>query len=143
MPHLSLVTLGVADLNRSTAFYEALGWERSPASVRGTVTFFHGAPVLALFGQGDLAADARLPVPEGRVPGRSALAMNVPSAAEVDRRIAEAEAAGAAISKRPELTEWGGYAAYFLDPDQHLWEVAHNPFFTLLPDGRVTLPSDG
>lgn len=139
MAHLSLVTLGVADLGRATAFYEALGWRRSSASVAGTVTFFHGTPVLALFGREDLAADARLATPPQDGSGRQALAMNLATQDEVDHVIALAETNGATVCKRAEHADWGGYSGYFLDLDGHLWEVAHNPGFTLGPDGSVRL----
>jgi uncharacterized protein len=140
MTYVSLVTLGVDDLERATSFYEALGWRRSTASVAGTVAFFHGTPALALFGRADLAADARLPAPSGPVQPSSALAMNVADEGDVDRVVALAERHGAGVCASPHATAWGGYAAYFRDPDGHLWEVAHNPFFELGPDGRVTLP---
>lgn len=142
MPHISLVTLGVGDLDRAVAFYEALGWRRSPASVPGTVAFFHGTPVLALFGRDALADDAGLPVAPVAVPGATALAMNVATPDEVDKTLAAAEAAGAMVSQPARDTDWGGRSGYFLDPDAHLWEVAHNPGFGLLPDGRVELPGD-
>lgn len=140
MPHVSLITLGVSDLERSTRFYEALGWRRSPASVDGEVAFLAGGTVaLGLFGRDELAADAGVelaPVGAAAV----ALAMNLPSVEAVDGTFATAEAAGAAITKAPERAEWGGYSGYFSDPDGHLWEVAHNPGFPLDEDGRVALP---
>ncbi|MGH8908741.1 MAG: VOC family protein [Egibacteraceae bacterium] len=144
MSHISLVTLGVDDLDRATDFYEALGWRRSSASVEGTVTFFHAAPVvLALFGRDDLAGDAHLSLSRSDGSASVALAMNVESQDQVDRVLASAQAAGGTISKRAQRAEWGGYSGYFLDPEGHLWEVAHNPYFDLLPDGRVVLPDSG
>jgi uncharacterized protein len=140
MSHISLVTLGVDDLPSATAFYESLGWRRSSASVEGTVTFFHGTPVLALFGRGALADDAHLAPVEDPAPGSVALAMNLGSRAEVDRVITAAREAGARIPKEPRPTEWGGYSGYFLDGDGHLWEVAHNPGFTLGAGGAISLP---
>jgi hypothetical protein len=138
---VSLLTLGVADVARSTAFYEALGWEASPASVPGDVTFFRtGGAILALWGAGDLAADT---LAEG-VPGPGfrgvAQAINVGSEAEVDAAFEAAAAAGAAIVKPPVRTEWGGYSGYFADPDGHAWEVAHNPHWPLGPDQLPQLP---
>jgi predicted lactoylglutathione lyase len=138
---VSLVTLGVADVTRSTAFYQALGFEPSPASVAGDVTFFRTAgAILALWGAGDLAADS---LADG-VPGPGfrgvALAINLGSEAEVDAAFATAEAAGAVIVKPPVRTEWGGYSGYFADPDGHAWEVAHNPGWPLGPDGLPRLP---
>lgn len=140
MPHISLVTLGVDDLARSTAFYEALGWRRSTASVADTVTFLHGTPVLALYGRDALAGDALLERSAPQQAASVALAMNVATEGDVDDVIATAEQEGAVVCKPPERASWGGYSGYFLDPDDHLWEVAHNPYFALQSDGRVRLP---
>lgn len=143
MPHISLVTLGVDDLDAATRFYEALGWQRSPASVPGTVAFLQGGNIaLGLFGRADLAADARLDQTPGPGPGAVALAMNVSSPVVVDEVLDVAQGAGAAIPKPAEPADWGGYSGYFLDLDGHLWEVAHNPFFELREDGHVALPMD-
>ena len=138
---VSLVTLGVADVARSTAFYEALGWQPSPASVPGDVTFFRSAgAILAIWGAGDLAEDA---LADG-VPGAGfrgvALAINLGSEAEVDAAFETAAAAGAVIVKPPVRTEWGGYSGYFADPDGHAWEVAYNPGWPLGPDQLPVLP---
>ena len=139
--YISLVTLGVDDLSRATAFYETMGWTRSSASVEGTVAFMQGgAVVLALFGRADLEADACLPSTPAGGFGHVALAMNVESEDAVDERLATAAAAGASIPKPAERAEWGGRSGYFMDLDGHLWEVAYNPGFGLLPDGRVVLP---
>ena len=126
--HMSLVTLGVADLARSTAFYEALGWQRSSASVTGNVTFFRlGSVVLSLYGAMELADDARVqPASSGEFRGVS-LAINLVSTDEVDRVFAEFLAAGATSVKEPVAMFWGGYSAYVADLDGHLWEIAHNP----------------
>lgn len=141
MPHISLVTLGVDDLSRATDFYERLGWRRSSASVEGTVTFLHGtAVVLALWGRDELARDAQLSLPDQPGFDGVALAMNVESEERVDQVLASAKAAGALIPRGGQRAEWGGYQGYFKDPDGHLWEVAHNPYWELLPDGRVALP---
>ena len=132
---LSLVTLGVADLGRSRAFYEALGWK--PAFANEGVVFFQlGGMVLGLWSREELAKDAGLPAPPQ--PGAIALAQNLRSREEVDRLLAEAEGAGAKI-KPAHATEWGGYSGYFADPDGHPWEVAHNPFWTIEPDGSIRL----
>ncbi len=137
---VSLITLGVADLDRATAFYEALGWKRSAASAEG-VSFFRTADsALALFGHDDLAKDAQLP--RGELPAYRgfALAINVESEAEVDRVLAEAVAAGATMLKPAGRAFWGGYTGYFTDPEGHAWEVAHNPHWTFTADGSVDLP---
>jgi predicted lactoylglutathione lyase len=138
---LSLVTLGVSDLERSTAFYESLGFCRKARAAKGVGFFQAGACVFAVFPLQDLAKDADVtgsnPTPEFR---GVALAWNCRSEAEVDTVVARARGAGAAVPKPPQKTFWGGYAGYFADPDGHLWEVAHNPGFPLSDDGRLQLP---
>lgn len=136
----SLVTLGVADVERAAAFYERLGWARSAASVPGVVAFVptNGA-VLGLWSATELAADLNL---AGGEPGAFrgvAIAINVESEAEVDRVLAEAEAAGATIRKPGTRADWGGYSGYFADPDGHAWEVAFNPGWPL-ENGVPRLP---
>jgi uncharacterized protein len=139
---ISLVTLGVRDVAASTRFYERLGFPRSSASVAGDVSFFRNAGgFLAVWGIDDLARDAGA----GRVvePGAFrgvACAINLESAAAVDVALAAAEAAGGRIVKTGSPTEWGGYQGYFADPDDHYWEVAHNPFWPIGADGRPELP---
>jgi uncharacterized protein len=142
MAHVSLITLGVDDLDAATRFYEALGWRRSSASVDGTVSFLRGgALVLGLFGRRDLAAEAGVPPATGG--GTSvALAANLPSEEAVDRMLADAEHAGGRITKPAERAEWGGYSGYVTDLDGHLWEIAHNPSFPLLADGSIRLPDE-
>lgn len=138
---LSLATLGVRDVVRSTAFYQALGWSLSPASVPGEVSFFgtQGA-ILAIWGHLSQAADAGLtPDPPPTYRG-AALAINLESREEVDRAFETVQAAGGVVTKPPEPTDWGGYSGYFTDPDGHLWEIAHNPSWPLSPDGRPALP---
>jgi catechol 2,3-dioxygenase-like lactoylglutathione lyase family enzyme len=137
-PRLSLITLGVADVARARRFYEALGFKAGRASQESVTFFAAGGVVLALFGREPLAADAGV---ADSAPGFSgiALAHNARSESDVDAALAEAVAAGAKLIKPAAKTFWGGYAGYFADPDGHLWEVAHNPHFRLLPDGRVDL----
>ena len=137
-PRLSLITLGVANVTRARTFYEALGFKASRGSEEA-VTFFHaGGVVLALFGRAALAEDATV---ADSAPGFSgvALAHNARSEADVDKALAAAVAAGAKLMKPAGKTFWGGYSGYFADPDGHLWEVAHNPYFKLGADGRVEL----
>jgi len=140
-PRLSFVTLGVSDIARARAFYEKLGFKASSASNEGVTFFDAGGVVIALFGRAALAEDAH--VPDSK-PGFSgiALAHNVDTEQEVESVLAEAAAAGAEIVKPAERVFWGGYCGYFSDPDGHLWEVAHNPFFPLDKERRVTLPFD-
>lgn len=144
MAYVSFITLGVDNLDRATRFYEALGWRRSAASVDGEISFMvGGAVVLGLFGRQALADDARVePEVAGRH-GNVALASNVASEEAVDELLAQAARAGGEITKPGQRVFWGGYSGYFRDPDGHLWEVAHNPGFELLDDGRIVLPEEG
>ena len=137
---VSFVTLGVTDVAKARAFYEALGWVASPASKEGEVAFFQAGPmVVALWKRSELAKDAGVPDSTPAFSG-VALAWNGRSKTEVDSVMAEAAAAGARIAKPAEKTFWGGYAGYFADPDGHLWEVAHNPFFPIDDAGAIHLP---
>ncbi|EEW26616.1 VOC family protein [Rhodobacter ferrooxidans] len=135
---VTLITLGVADLAASRAFYARLGWREHGQSQPGVAFFqMHGA-VLGLFGLGDLAADQGRPgVALGT--GAITLAQNFASAAEVDAAFAVALAAGGKALKAPEKVFWGGYSGYWADPDGHVWEVAMNPFWPLAADGSLTL----
>jgi catechol 2,3-dioxygenase-like lactoylglutathione lyase family enzyme len=135
---LSLITLAVEDVTRARAFYERLGWRGQ--EVEQTVFFQAGGMAVILWGRENLANDARVPASPPVRFGGIALAQNVRSPEEVDNVLAAARAAGATITKPAENTFYGGYAGYFADPDGHLWEVAHNPGFTLEPDGSLTLP---
>lgn len=138
-PRINLVTLGVADVAASAAFYERLGLKRSSASQEAVVFFRLGPVVLGLFGRADLAADAGVPDTPAGFSGIT-LAHNVGSPAEVAAVIDAAVAAGARLVKPPEKVFWGGFSGYFADPDGHLWEVAHNPFWPLDAAGAVVLP---
>ena len=136
---ISIVTLGVADLPRAVAFYEALGWQRASSSTDG-IAWFHTADTnLGLFPNELLAADANLP-PERAAFGGVTLAINVETATDVARLLDEAVAAGATLLKPATKADWGGVSGYFADPDGHPWEVAWAPGFTIGPDGRVTIP---
>ena len=139
---ISLVTLGVADVPASTRFYAALGFELSPASVAGDVSFFKTAGgLLGLYGADDLRRDAQAGAAAASGAFRGVtLAINVADRPAVDAAMATAEAAGAAIAKPAQATEWGGYHGYFADPDGHLWEVAHNPGWPLDERGLPQLP---
>ena len=138
-PRLNIVTLGVANVQKSRAFYEALGWRASSAS-RDSIAFFDlGGVVLALFNRENLADDATV-APAGDGFRAVTLAHNVESDAEVDAALAHAERSGARIVKPASKVFWGGYSGYFSDPDGHLWEVAHNPFISLDGEGRLQLP---
>jgi len=134
---VSLVTLGVSDLARSRAFYEAVGW-RSGADPGDDVIFFQaGGLIVALWDRGMLARDSGVEDRGGW--GGVTLAYNVGSPAGVDAVLTEAAAAGARIARPGAETFWGGYSGVFVDPDGHPWEVAHNPHWTLHEDGSVVL----
>lgn len=135
---LSLVTLGVADLARARAFYEALGWSTGAAPADDVVFFQGGGMIVALWSREQLAADSGIQHDPGGWGGIT-LAHNVGSPAEVDAVIAQAEAAGAEIPRHGAATFWGGYSGVFIDPDGHPWEVAHNPHWGLRDDGSVVL----
>jgi predicted lactoylglutathione lyase len=139
-PRISLITLGVSDVEASSQFYERLGFRRSSASVPGTSFFQLGQVVLSIFGRSDLAHDAG--VVDARTPGFSGvtLSCNVGSDAEVDALLAHAVASGARLTAAGAKAHWGGYIGYFADPDGHVWEVAHNPFWPLSKDGAISLP---
>jgi predicted lactoylglutathione lyase len=135
---LSLVTLGVADLARARSFYEGLGWTTRADPEDDVVFFQAGGMVIALWDRATLAEDSEVSDNGGW--GGITIAYNTRSNEEVDQVIDEARAAGAEIGREPGETFWGGYSAVFIDPDGHPWEVAHNPRWTIEPDGSVTLP---
>jgi predicted lactoylglutathione lyase len=134
---VNLITLGVGDLGRARAFYEALGWETGAGPEDDVVFFQAGEMVLALWDRARLAEDSG--VEDGGGWGGATLALNFGSPAEVDTAIEEARAAGAEIAREPAETFWGGYSGIFVDPDGHPWEVAHNPHWTITAAGGVSL----
>jgi uncharacterized protein len=134
---VSLVTLGVRDLGGARAFYEALGWRTNAAPGDDVVFFQAGGMIVALWGRAELAEDSGVEDSGGW--GGIALAHNVRSPGEVDAVLAEAESAGATVTRPGAETFWGGYSGAFTDPDGHAWEVAHNPHWTLAEDGSVSL----
>ena len=138
---ISLITLGVGDLERSKAFYEQLGWRGQQAEE--TVFYQAGGQAVVLWDRAKLAADGGLTDEGSCTFGGIALAHNVGSRDEVDRIVGAAASAGAEVTKDPTETFYGGYAGWFRDPDGHVWEVAHNPGFTLGADGALTLPDFG
>ena len=135
---LSLVTLGVADLDRARAFYEnGLGFTKD--NEEDGIAFYQlPGLILALWTRAGLAADAGVEDSGAAFSGIT-LAQNVGSPEEVDTVIEQARAAGARVLKPATATEWGGYSGYIADPDGHPWEIAHNPFWTVHKDGRTTL----
>jgi catechol 2,3-dioxygenase-like lactoylglutathione lyase family enzyme len=133
---VSLITLGVADLERALDFYTALGWESNWTD--GDVAFFQaGGMVFALWGRDKLAEDSMVEDPGGW--GGITLAHNVRSPAEVDAVLDQVRAAGGEVRRDGAETPWGGYSGAFVDPDGHAWEVAHNPRWTIADDGSVSL----
>lgn len=137
--HLSLVTLGVADVARSRAFYESLGFKAAPFDSADVAFFDMNGTILSLFGRAALAQDATVDEAGGGFRGISC-AFNLASSAAVDAAFAFVESRGGRIVKPPHKVFWGGYAGYFADPDGHLWEIAHNPFWPLDAHGRPQLP---
>lgn len=137
--NISIVTLGVDDLALSTRFYESLGWQNTTAS-QESVTFLQGhSIVLGLYGRVALAEDAQIENTPAGFRGVT-LAVNLPDPATVDSFFTLAVSHGAAAIKRPQDVFWGGYSGYFADPDGHLWELAHNPFFKTDPNtGQISL----
>jgi catechol 2,3-dioxygenase-like lactoylglutathione lyase family enzyme len=134
---VSVITLGVTDLQRARAFYEALGWTTGAAPDDDVVFFQAGGMVFALWDRALLAEDST--VTDGGGWGGVTLAHNVASPADVDAVIDEARAAGARIGREGAPTFWGGYSGAFVDPDGHPWEVAHNPHWGIAGDGSVVL----
>jgi len=134
---VNLITLGVADLGRARRFYEALGWTTNAAADDDVVFFQAGEMVVALWDRARLAADSCVEDAPGW--GGVTLALNFGSPTEVDEATEEARAAGARIGREPVETFWGGYSSVIVDPDGHHWEIAHNPHWTVTPDGGVKL----
>jgi catechol 2,3-dioxygenase-like lactoylglutathione lyase family enzyme len=132
---VSVITLGVSDITRAVAFYRGLGWEPVPDEHDDVFFFQAGELVFALWGRDLLAADSAVTDTGGW--GGVTLAHNVRSPEAVDAVIEQARAAGARIGREPAVTFWGGYSGLFVDPDGHPWEVAHNPGWTIEPDGSV------
>ena len=133
---VSLITLGVGDLDRARRFYEALGWRETPRA-EGVVFFQAAGMIVALWERAALAEDSGVDDTGGW--GGVTLAHNVSSPQAVDAVIDEARAAGARIAREPAETFWGGYSGVFVDPDGHPWEVAHNPYWTLGDDGSISI----
>ncbi|MDD9984442.1 MAG: VOC family protein [Gammaproteobacteria bacterium] len=127
LPGISVVTLGVADMERSERFYmDGLGLEHARPS-KGIVYFKLAGTLLALFPRDELARYAGVePAPPGGF-GGTTLSCNVGSRSDVDALAARAEAAGATVVRAPETVSWGGYCAWIADPDGYLWEIVWNP----------------
>jgi len=140
-PHITLITLGVADIAKATAFYEKLGFVLSKKASEASVSFFKaGGVVLAIWSRESQKEDANA-VDLWTGNGGIVVAQNVASESEVDAMMAKAETAGARILKPAAETFWGGYNGYFADPDGHVWEIAYNPFWPLDENGLIDLPA--
>jgi catechol 2,3-dioxygenase-like lactoylglutathione lyase family enzyme len=140
---LHLVTLGVADLARSAAFYEAMGLERRYRGATGVAFFYAGGVVLGLYPTAALADDAQLaPEAAGSGLGGVTFAFNVADEREPERVIARAVAAGGRCLKPAQTVFWGGISGYFADLDGHVWEVAFNPGFPFDAAGRLVVPAE-
>lgn len=127
---VSLVTLGVSNLARSIAFYDALGWDRVIDGNDGVAFYRMAGAILALYPLTALAEDAQVSAERSGFSGIT-LAINLASPAEVDAALHHAASIGATIPKAAEAVFWGGYSGYFADPDGFAWEVAHNPGWPL------------
>ena len=135
---ISLITLGVADLKRSRAFYERLGWQGQ--EIKETVFFQVGGMALVLWGREKLGLHCGIHDEQAGGFSGVVLAHNVRSEAEVEDVITSAKRAGATVTRPPARTTYGGYAGFFIDLDGHAWEVAHNPGFPLGDEGSITVP---
>ena len=137
-PRISLITLGVRDLDRSLCFYrDGLGLPTTRTPNQGIIFFQTTGTTLALYPFKKLAEDISpdFVVEKSKFPGIT-LAHNVRKKEDVDRILKQAAQAGAKIEKPPAQTDWGGYSGYFSDPDGYLWEVAYGAF-TLRDDGSL------
>lgn len=129
-PKISIITLGVTDLEASRSFYEKLGFTAEGHSNDNVVFFDLEGTWLGLFPKDELAKDAQADLNASDTPAVS-LAHNVSSEKEVDDALAHAVTCGASLVKEGQKVFWGGYSGYFKDPDGFLWEVAFNPFMDL------------
>lgn len=135
---LNLITLGVADIERSAEFYEKLGWRRSEKSMERLVLFPLGGMVLALHPREELAADTTLEYQRCEFSGIT-ISYNAGSEQEVDEIFVRVAELGATIVKPAQKVYWGGYSGYFKDLDGFLFEVAYNPFWELNENGDLML----
>ena len=136
---ISLITLGVVDLNKSRNFYNSLGWvmATSDEESKNIVAYnLNNGMALALFGHDALAHDANIAASDHSGFRGVSIAYNVDAKEEVTELLSLAEKAGGKIVKPAQDVFWGGHSGYFTDPDDHLWEVAYNPFSSLGPNGE-------
>ena len=138
-PNFTIVTLGVADLARSAAFYHALGWQQRGDTSAGITWFRTSGTWLGLFGWDDLAADMGVASEASAHYRGLTLALNFNDTTSVDLALAAAVEAGARLVKPAERAEWGGYSGYFADPDGHIWEAAFAPGFPVSDEGTIEI----
>ena len=136
---ISVVALGVRDLERSKSFYTRMGWALSIRSSKA-IAFFQGVGMVLSLYPWDLLADDATVSSEGNGFRGVTLAQNTRSKDEVDQVLKEAQLAGARIVKPAQEVFWGGYSGYFADPDGHLWEIVYNPNWSIEEDGSLILP---
>jgi uncharacterized protein len=137
---VSVITLGVADVSRAQAFYEALGWHLDDGvdDESDHIAFFQaGGMIVSLWDRDRLARDSAVE-DRGSWAGVT-LGYCLGSPQEVDRVLVQARSSGATITRPAGVTFWGGYSGVFVDPDGHPWEVQHNPAWTVREDGSVVL----
>ncbi len=133
---ITMITLAVADLEHSRTFYAALGWVEAKGGNDKIAFYKIAGQFFALYNKDDLTKDLGMPIHE-RSTGTITLTTNYNSPAKVDHAFADAISAGAIAITQPVEVFWGGYSGNFADPDGHLWEVAHNPFWTLDDTGKI------
>ena len=134
---LTIITLGVSDINVASDFYEnKLGWKRHGSSMGDIVFFMLNGIQLAIYPRTELAKDATVPAKGEGFKGFT-LAHNVRSEKEVDELIATLKNKGVKVVKEPQKAEWGGYSSYISDPEGNLWEIAFNPYMNLDKAGNV------
>ncbi len=138
-PNFTILTLGVANLENSIAFYRALGWEQRGYAAASITWFRTSGTWLGLFGYDELAADVGIPADAPSAYRGITLALNFNDPAAVDEALSHAVSAGATLVKPGTRAEWGGYSGYFADPDGHLWEAAFAPGFTVTEDGTIDI----
>jgi catechol 2,3-dioxygenase-like lactoylglutathione lyase family enzyme len=139
-PRISIVTLGVEDLDRAVAFYEGMGLERHERFTDGVAFFQMGGLILALWPRDELARDAGFETGPRHDFRRFALAYNTRSEDEVALVLAMAKKARGRVLKQAGRAVWGGMQGYFEDTEGNLWEVAYNPDFAIDGEGRISLP---
>ncbi len=135
---ISVVTLGVSDLERSTEFYESIDFEKSNKSGSSITWFRTGGTVLALYPRHLLAEDIGIPDTDSGFSGAT-FALCLRSIECVDNFIEKVRSAGGRVVKQPQHVFWGGYSSYFADPDGHFWEVAYNPFTPVDESGNLRI----